>query len=378
MDSIGDNVTEMDAFVRDLTMKPYAELEKRKAELHAQKLKLVQKRQQLLRDNYNVLVDYARNQDAFYQLLENSRHDFKELVLHTNQLYEPVKRSQNFLTSISEHYRDAKLMHQVQPQLSSILELPELMNACIERNYFSETLEFQALAYRLKDRFGTNSIIQELITQVETLVVKLTEKLILQLQKPLKLYSLIKVVTYLRVTAKLSEAQLKYVFLYFSWKQLQTSLRNLVPLLDYNNPELYLRRYIQVIRDRAFSLLFQYQSVFGESSNDRLNAAGTVDIPNSTSTSASPFEMDPEGFNNFGQNILSSFVRKLQLEICYVLQKFMPNVKDSTSKFSLLLQLYYCNQSLTKVGTDISIPLSKILGSEWLEMIHSQSSEKQA
>ncbi|WBW72808.1 Golgi transport complex subunit Cog8 [Schizosaccharomyces osmophilus] len=367
-----------ESYLQELIGRPFRDIKTEKEQLKRKAETLDQEKLSYLQSNYKTLVELAESQAATKALLSNTQEISVNIYGKKDVLHNIASQNQDFLSSISVHHQQALLMHRMQHQVSSILKIPELMDSCIHKEYFSEALEFQGLAYRLRDRFGSNAVIQDLVYQVETLSEKLSAKFLLQLQKPLKQYTLIKIVTYLRVTSKLSEAEIKYIFLFNAWQQLQTSLKNLIPLLDYNNPELYLKRYLQVIRDRAFSLLFQYQSVFYESTTLYTDpVSSTIDGANlpSNETSALP-GLDRESLQSFSQNILSLFVNKIVKEICYVLEIFFPRIHETTARSSLLLQLYYCNQSLTKVGTDMTIHLYKILGKEWLNMLISQAEEK--
>ncbi|EPY49216.1 transport complex subunit Cog8 [Schizosaccharomyces cryophilus OY26] len=368
----------MESYLQELIGRPFRDIQAEKERLKRKSESLEQEKLSYLQSNYKTLVELADCQATTKEFLGNTKELSQNIFGKKDALYNITSQSQQFLSSISIHHQQALLMHRMQPQVSSILKIPELMDSCIQKEYFSEALEFQGLTHRLRDRFASIAVIQDLVYQIEALSEKLSAKFLLQLQKPLKQYTLIKIVTYLRVTSKLSEAEIKYIFLFYAWQQLQSNLKSLIPLLDYNNPELYLKRYLQVIRDRAFSLLFQYQSVFYESTTLYADPANsTVDNANLSFNEASTLhQLDHESLQSFSQNIISSFVKKLVKEICYVLETFLPRVHETTVRSSLLLQLYYCNQSLAKVGTDMSIHLYTILGKEWLDMLISQAEEK--
>ncbi|EPX72281.1 transport complex subunit Cog8 [Schizosaccharomyces octosporus yFS286] len=367
-----------ESYLQELIGRPFRDIKAEKEQLRRRAEILDQEKLSYLQSNYKTLVELAESQAATKELLSKTQDISKNIYGKRDELHNSTSQNQDFLSSISSHYQQALLMHRMQPQVSSVLRIPELMDSCIRNEYFSEALEFQGLANRLRDRFISNAVIQDLVYQVEGLSEKLSAKFLLQLQKPLKQYSLIKIVTYLRVTSKLSEAEIKYIFLFYAWQQLQTSLKNLIPLLDYNNPELYLKRYLQVIRDRAFSLLFQYQSVFYESNTLFTDSvSSTIDGVNFSSNDAPTLPgLDHESLQSFSQNILTFFVHKIVKEICYVVETFFPRIHETTTRSSLLLQLYYCNQSLAKVGTDMTIHLYRILGKEWLNMLISQAEEK--
>jgi hypothetical protein len=126
--------------------------------------------------------------------------------------------------------------------------------------------------------------------------------------------------------------------------------------------ERYLKKYIEIFREQSFAIVSMYRSIFP------------------------PPAITPEGVKSFVPqtnvdpllplpSALGTFPQKLVGMLEDTLREYLPNVRDRSSRDSLLTQVLYCAGSLGRLGGDFSLILA-FLGEEededeeeWVEVI---------
>ena len=119
--------------------------------------------------------------------------------------------------------------------------------------------------------------------------------------------------------------------------------------------ERYLKRYIEIFREQSFAIISMYRSIFPPSSS--LDKDGGED----------PLQPLPSA--------LATFPLRLVGMLEGTLRRYLPNVRDRSSRDSLLTQVLYCAGSLGRLGGDFSLMLA-FLGNgeedeneEWVEVV---------
>ena len=133
--------------------------------------------------------------------------------------------------------------------------------------------------------------------------------------------------------------------------------------------ERYLKRYIEIFREQSFAIISMYRSIFPP-------AAAPVDLALPASLKANqkqdPLQPLPSA--------LGTFPLKLVSMLEDTLRKYLPNVRDRSSRDSLLTQVLYCAGSLGRLGGDFSMILAFLNSAdendddeaeseEWVEVI---------
>lgn len=83
-------------------------------------------------------------------------------------------------------------------KIQDILELPNLVLACVNNGYYAEALDLAAHSARLSKRYNQVHIVQNIQAQVDDALKTMTVQLLQLLRESVKLPTLIKVVSYLR------------------------------------------------------------------------------------------------------------------------------------------------------------------------------------
>lgn len=303
-------------------------------------------------------------------------------------------------------------------RLSDILDLPTLLSSTISAaaitsasganapaptagtssssanaNYAS-ALDLYAHIKRLQRLFPTSELLQSIASQAEGAMKDMTMSLIAALRSnSLKLAGGMRLIGLLRrvapeldddttatATSKSAnltassmsaatpnEGSLGALFLVCRLANLSTMLDALEPLRDLADQETttrkakpkaqdrtgawaagqqterYLKRYIEIFREQCFAIVSMYKSIFPASLPGPFSPA--PDAALAASDSAIPAA-------------LSTFTLHIVDVLCATLREYLPNVRDESSRDSLLTQVLYCAGSLGRLGGDFGMMLA--------------------
>lgn len=153
--------------------------------------------------------------------------------------------------------------------------------------------------------------------------------------------------------------------------------------------ERYLKRYIEIFREQSFAIVSTYKSIFPSNpetssvSEDlglglKFKSFGLKTTTTTTTTPQPPPLQDPL----FPlPSALATFPLHLVGLLTETLKTYLPNVRDKSSRESLLTQVLYCAGSLGRLGGDFSLLLAELEengegsdeeedeGGEWVEVM---------
>ncbi|RKF61353.1 Conserved oligomeric Golgi complex subunit 8 [Erysiphe neolycopersici] len=305
-----------------------------------------------------------------------------------------------------ERRRIALLLSRNVDRISTILELPALLNSAIQSSNqaaastlnYASALDLNAHIRRLHSLFPESGIIQSVEKQSEEAMRAMTSNLILSLKSnSLKLAGAMRLISCLRrISPELdsgsNEGALGSLFLTCRLAYLQKMLEALEPLRELadqekknyldkgtknkwesgQQTERYLKRYIEIFREQSFAIISMYRSIFLPPSNptetETRKELKNNEIENTTDSSLQP-----------KSSVLATFSLNLVYIFSETLELYLPNVREKSSRDSLLTQVLYCAASLGRLGSDFTMILS-ILGQhhtsekdgndeEWAEII---------
>jgi hypothetical protein len=123
--------------------------------------------------------------------------------------------------------------------------------------------------------------------------------------------------------------------------------------------ERYLKRYIEIFREQSFSIISMFRSIFPTE-----ESVGTEDLSLQFKSlglkSSLSTEQDFQGKENAPAlpSALTTFPSHLVHLLAETLRTYLPNVRDRSSRESLLTQILYCAGSLGRLGGDFSMILA--------------------
>lgn len=198
-----------------------------------------------------------------------------------------------------------------------ILLLPTLSNTLFSLSNYHECIQVSSLTRRLLIRYPSG---HHIVPKVHAAVARETHDMVLSLSKlistNIKQSTIIKVVSLLK---RLTTTQLAPLFFASRHHFILQELDALSPLLDVNLTERYLKRCIEVVREHCFQTVATAESLF--------------DPPTS---------------------LLCSFIESLLTVLANTVRTHLPAIPTQSGVDSLLLQLVYCAQSLSRRGGEFS------------------------
>lgn len=285
-------------------------------------------------------------------------------------------------------------------RLSDILELPTLLSTAVSAANsgtgtgsitYSSALDLHAHIKRLQTLYPDSPLIQDVASQAEDAMKDMTSNLIVGLRaQNLRLAAGMRTVGWLRRVAPDletlqstansggGEGALGAIFLICRLAHLVSTLEALDPLRELADQETqrrasindtsetwsggqqtdrYLKRYIEIFREQSFAIVSLYKNIFGSEQEDSaksgLRAQNTTTQPE---RSDDPLQSLPSA--------LATFPMHLMELLTDTMRTYLPNVRDRSSRESLLTQLLYCAASLGRLGGDFSMILTELSGEE--------------
>lgn len=114
--------------------------------------------------------------------------------------------------------------------------------------------------------------------------------------------------------------------------------------------ERFLKRYIEIFREQSFAIISMYRSIFPP--------PNTTAAEEEILTSRGVGKRDGEEMLLPLPSALSTFPLQLVGMLEETLKRYLPNVRDRSSRDSLLTQVLYCAGSLGRLGGDFSLLLA--------------------
>ena len=292
-------------------------------------------------------------------------------------------------------------------RLTDILELPSLLSSAISSSTsssvvssgatsvsstanYASALDLDAHIKRLQTLYPKSPLIQSVSAQAEQAMRGMATNLISNLRAPgIKLAAAMRSVEWLRRIAPELEdtgatdnngrpgGGLEALFLVCRLSNLTSMLEALAPLRDLADQETqrrlqqrgkrkgagserdwsggqqterYLKRYIEIYREQTFAMISMFNSIFPVSAVSTQD--GSKGRPKADSDRGDPLQPLPSAISSFPLHLVDI--------LSGTLRQYMPNVRDKTTRESLLTQVLYCAGSLGRLGGDFSLLLATL------------------
>ena len=314
------------------------------------------------------------------------------------------KYSRTGENEVLERRKKALLMSRNADRLSDVLELPTLLASAISASAsqgsssntaYASALDLHSNIKRLQQIYSNSELLKSIHNQAEDSMREMKSHLITSLRaQSIKLASGMRTIGWLRRIApelgvgagqggiSSEEGAFGALFLLCRLSNLLTMLDALEPLrvlADQESErrlsgkeqvtsgnawsggqqtERYLKRYIEIFREQSFSIISMFKSIFpaketldGESLSIQFKSLGlkspVPDMP--TSDEGGALQQLPSALATFPLHLIEL--------LSETLKKYLPNVRDKSSRESLLTQVLYCAGSLGRLGGDFGMIL---------------------
>ena len=352
---------------------------------------------------------------------ETLRNDIPRLDEQAVTFSEKYSRSSE--NEVLDRRKRAMLMARNIDRLSDILDLPTLLSFAISSSTaqgssigtnYASALDLHSHIKRLHNLYQDSELVASIYKQTEEAMQDMTTNLITSLRaQNLKLAAGMRTIGWLRRVApeldgnnNNKEGALGALFLVCRLSTLISTLSALDPLRDLADQETairmrdrnsnkktsgdawsvgqqterYLKRYVEIFREQSFAIISMFKSIFhiepdSAFSGDlglKFKSLGLNDMSASGSTTQqqSPLLPIPSALSTFPLHLISL--------LHTTLKENLPNVRDKSSRESLLTQVLYCASSLGRLGGDFSLLLADLGqeetsdeddGDEWVEVM---------
>ena len=354
---------------------------------------------------------------------ESLRNELPKLDERAVSFSEKYSRSTE--NEVLDRRKKALLMARNVDRLSDILDLPTLLASAISSSTaqsasntvnYASALDLHSHIKRLHLLYQDSELVSSIFEQTEEAMQEMTSNLIASLRSQnIKLAAGMRTIGWLRrVAPELDgnssnrEGTLGALFLVCRLATLVSMLSALDPLRDLaeqetatrlrenkstakktandawsggQQTERYLKRYIEIFREQSFAIISMYKSIFpsGPDTNSasedlglKFKSLGLRSVSAPQSTAPALQQQDPL---HPLPSALSTFPLHLVGLLTETLKQYLPNVRDKSSRESLLTQVLYCAGSLGRLGGDFSLLLAD-LGQdedeedyEWVEIM---------
>ena len=355
---------------------------------------------------------------------QSLRHDIPKLDSQAVSFSEKYSRSTE--NEVLDRRKKALLMARNVDRISDILDLPTLLSSTISSataqgaantTSYASALDLHSHIKRLHLLYQDSTLISSIYHQTEAAMQEMTASLISSLRSQnIKLASAMRTIGWLRrVAPELDgsattnkEGYLGALFLVCRLATLVSMLSALDPLRDLADQETairlrdgnsntntkdawsvgqqterYLKRYIEIFREQSFAIVSTYKSIFPSGSETsasedlglKFKSIGlrSVTAPQQANPQQDPLWPLPSALATFPLHLVGLLTNTLK--------QYLPNVRDKSSRESLLTQVLYCAGSLGRLGGDFSLLLAELGeesdeeegngddGAEWVEVM---------
>ncbi|MCJ1371427.1 hypothetical protein MMC20_002642 [Loxospora ochrophaea] len=335
-----------------------------------------------------------------------------------------TRYSRSSENEVLDRRKRALMMTRNVDRLSDILDLPTLLSSAISSSTsqgasstanYASALDLHSHIKRLHLLYQDSATVAAVYTQAEDAMREMTSNLIASLRaQGLKLAAAMRTIGYLRRIApeldghskqsgtKTSEGSLGALFLICRLANLTSMLEALSPLRELADQEThrrlqgkdtiingnawaggqqterYLKRYIEIFREQSFAIISMYQSIFPSAEPTNLDDIGFQFKSRDLKRSTSPTHPHPQNDPLHPlPSALSTFPMHLVDLLTNTLKQYMPNIRDKSSRESLLTQVLYCAGSLGRLHGDFSMILALLNededgdedSTEWVEIM---------
>lgn len=353
--------------------------------------------------------------------LSSLRTSLPQLAVEAESLRNEIPKLDEQVVDFSEKYsrsaenelldrrKKALLMARNVDRLSDILDLPTLLASTISSataqgssntvNYAS-ALDLHSHIKRLHLLYQDSELVNSIYRQTEDSMQEMTSNLIASLRSQnIKLAAGMRTIGWLRrVAPELDgnssnrEGRLGALLLVCRLATLVSMLSALDPLRDLADQETairlrssdtimkkssndvwsggqqterYLKRYIEIFREQSFAIVSMFRSIFpsgpdtmaSEDLGLKFKSLGLKSVPAPQPNPMAKQQQDPLSPL---PSALATFPLHLISLLTTTLKQYLPNVRDKSSRESLLTQVLYCAGSLGRLDGDFSLLLADL------------------
>ena len=328
-------------------------------------------------------------------------------TLESSSIKFAEKYSKSGENEVLDRRKRALLMLRNVDRVSEVLDLPTILASAINSSAgqsasastnYASALDLHSHIRRLRQTYPDSELVSSVYGQAESSMQEMKSNLILSLRgQNIKLAAGMRTIGWLRrIAPELDKSQHKdganigegsfgALFLVCRLHNLLAMLDALEPLrvladqetekrLHVKRPinandawsggqqtERYLKRYVEIFREQSFAIVSMFRSIFPSVEEEKNEDLGIQfkslglksPLPNQTTFDKDdPLQPLPSSLATFPLHLVDL--------LSETLRQYLPNVKDKSSRESLMTQILYCAGSLGRLGGDFSMILADL------------------
>ncbi|CAK0785769.1 hypothetical protein CVIRNUC_008980 [Coccomyxa viridis] len=340
-----------DAYFSDLLSYSLERLSKEPELLKADQEQLKRQSQKASVTHYRAFIEVAKGLKATQESLKHADSQLGALLADLPALSAACEHFAQSTAVFTAKRAESKQLLKHHPVILELLEIPQLMSACVRSGSYDEALDLRAFAAKTALLHPNLEIVQRLLAEVEAASAAMLEGLLAKLRGPIQLPECLRVVGCLRRLAAFPEPELRRRFLQCR----EQWLAELVAELDDASVYEYLKRLTDVHRLQLFDVIMQFRAIFSDD-------AGPPQLqPRHGSAPAAPApEIDGGAVYSWAEHRLVFYLETLKRQL--------PRIAEGGSLASVLEHCMYCGMSLGRVGLDFRGLLVPVFEQEVLRL----------
>lgn len=300
--------------------------------------------------------------------IESMHEEIEKLVESAQKIEEGLPKlsaaCQDFCHRVKGISKSRKVNHKTlrqHTQLLELLEMSQLMDACVQNEHYDEALEIQQHALRLASQHHDIPIIRMVAEEIKESTTAMQRQLHTLLSGSVTLPSCLRLIGFLRRLGLYSDFELRIVYL-----QCRSAFLNeKLSLIPSTNAYAYISKVIDVTRAQLSEVITQYRAIFEQDEDSSISAPSSLTASGTNSSGAKSEELS---------SILQCwFFHQIDVFL-HTLEEKLPLIQDGTSLSNLLSQCMYFGLSMGRLGADFRSLLAPIFESNILQLVRTQLS----
>lgn len=300
--------------------------------------------------------------------IESMHEEIEKLVDSANKVEESLPQlsaaCQDFCHRVKGISKSRKVNHKTlrqHTQLLELLEMAQLMDACVQNEHYEEALEIQQHSLRLASQHHDIPIVRMVAEEIKESTSAMQRQLHTLLSGAVTLPTCLRLIGFLRRLGLYSDFELRIVYL-----QCRSAFLNeKLSLIPSTNAYAYISKVVDLTRAQLSEVITQYRAIFDQDEDASLSLSSSQGANGSTSSGAKSEELS---------SILQCWFFHQIDTFLHTLEEKLPSIQDGTSLSNLLSQCMYFGLSMGRLGADFRNLLSPIFEANILQLIRTQLS----
>mmetsp|Transcript_36168 Transcript_36168/g.84781 ORF Transcript_36168/g.84781 Transcript_36168/m.84781 type:complete len:635 (+) Transcript_36168:91-1995(+) len=257
------------AYFPHLTSSTYDRLVREPATLQLEKDRCSREMEQLAVQNYSAFISNAKVTQNVQQGLASIQKHLDGMAETILPLQETIRSCQATASDLSSRRGALRNVLQQERLLLELLELPQLLDACIRNHMYDESLELLAYCssmFQAHELRGEEiKVVTNLQEQVSAQRANLHNSLVGQLKTDIHLPACVRIIGFLRRLQEHSEDDLRRVFIEYRGKFLESHKQQVESQRSHRGSVVTaLRNATDLLRTHVFDIGMQYKALFGQ------------------------------------------------------------------------------------------------------------------